>query len=76
MSQQANLIPRQPRRMLQPRKDLLREALARAADTITGLREEMVRMDTQLQRAREETQRFAAALHDAKRKRAFWRNAK
>jgi hypothetical protein len=72
MTQQPNLIPRAPRRMRQPRKDLLREQLAKAADTITGLREEMVRMDTQLQCAREETQRFAAALHVAKRKPPFW----
>lgn len=67
------LFPRQPRRMRQPRKDVLREALARAADTITGLREELVRMETQIQFAREETQRFAAALHQAKRKKPLWR---
>lgn len=66
------LFPRQPRRMRQPRKDVLREALARAADTITGLREELVHMETQLQFAREETQRFAAALHQAKRKQSIW----
>lgn len=67
------LFPRQPRRMKQPRKEALREALARAADTITGLREEMVHMDTQLQYAREETQRFAAELHQAKRTKPIWR---
>ena len=73
MTTQQPLIPREPRRMKQPRKELLREELARAADTIAGLREEMVHMDSALQRAREETQRLAAALHQAKRKKPFWR---
>lgn len=72
MTTQPNLIPRAPRKMRQPRKATLRDQLASAADTIIGLREEMVRMDTQIQRAREETQRFAAALHAAKRKPHFW----
>lgn len=67
------LFPRQPRRMKRPRKATLYEQLARAADTITGLREEMVHMDTQLQYAREETQRFAAELHQAKRTKPIWR---
>lgn len=71
MTTQPNLIPREPRKMRQPRKATLREQLATAADTIIGLREEMVRMDTQVQYAREQTQRFAAALHVAKRK-PFW----
>lgn len=68
------LIPRMPRKMRQPRKDVLRVQLAKAADTITGLREELAYRDTQLQCAREETQRFAAALHVAKRK-PFWRKS-
>ncbi len=34
MTTQPQLIPRQPRRMQQPRKDVLREQLALAAETI------------------------------------------
>ena len=67
------LFPREPRRMKQPRKDALREALARASNTIIGLQETMVQMDTQLQYAREQTQRFAAELHQAKRTKPIWR---
>lgn len=40
---QQRLIPRQPRRMRQPRKDVLREELARAATTIEELRAELER---------------------------------
>lgn len=67
------LIPRMPRKMRQPRKATLRDQLAKAADTITGLRETMVHMDAQLQYAREAYQRLAAELHQAKRKPPFWR---
>ena len=38
MSAQQNLVPRQPRRLKQPRKDVLREQLALAADEIIRLR--------------------------------------
>lgn len=38
------LIPRLPRRMRQPRKDALREELARAASTIEQLRAENERL--------------------------------
>ena len=38
------LIPRQPRRMRQPRKDVLRDELARAASTIEHLTAENQRL--------------------------------
>lgn len=38
MSRQGDLIPREPRRMKQPRKDVLREQLALAAAEIERLR--------------------------------------
>lgn len=38
MNPQPDLIPRQPRRMKQPRKDVLREQLALAAAEIERLR--------------------------------------
>ena len=67
------LFPRQPRRMKQPRKAALYDQLASAASTIIGQQETMAQMDTQLQYAREETQRFAAELHQAKRTKPIWR---
>ena len=66
------LFPRQPRRMKRPRKATLYEQLASAANTIIGQQETMAHMNTQLQYAREETQRFAAELHQAKRTK-LWR---
>lgn len=44
MSEQ--LFPRRPRRMRQPRKDVLREELARAASTIERQRIEIERLRT------------------------------
>lgn len=41
------LFPRAPRRMKQPRKDVLREELARAATTIELQRAEIERMQQQ-----------------------------
>lgn len=42
-----DLIPREPRRMKQPRKDLLREQLALAATTIEQQRAELERLRAQ-----------------------------
>jgi len=44
MNGQQNLVPRQPRRLKQPRKDVLREQLALAADEIIRLRAENERL--------------------------------
>lgn len=44
MTRTGDLIPRKPRRMKQPRKDVLREQLALAADEIARLRAENERM--------------------------------
>ena len=60
------LFPRQPRRMRQPRKDKLREELARAADTIEQQRQTI----DYLERANDVT-RFAVSLNRPPR--PWWR---
>lgn len=63
------LFPREPRRMKQPRKDLLRDALAKAATTIADQRMEIEHMDAQLQSMREAYAVLWAKAND----RRWWR---
>ena len=46
MTKQPTLIPREPRRMKQPRKDVLRDQLALAATTIETQRAQLERLQT------------------------------
>ncbi len=50
----AQLFPREPRRMKQPPKDLLREQLAVAADEVIRLRAENLRLRDTAQQAGEQ----------------------
>lgn len=53
------LFPREPRRMKQPAKDVLREQLVVAADEVIRLRAEVLRQRGQMNRA---TEQLRAAL--------------
>ncbi|WP_414490550.1 hypothetical protein [Stenotrophomonas maltophilia] len=55
----AQLFPREPRRMKQPAKDVLREQLAVAADEVIRLRAEVLRLRGQIYQA---TEQLRAAL--------------
>ncbi|MDQ7302409.1 hypothetical protein [Stenotrophomonas sp. Sm0581] len=55
----AQLFPREPRRMKQPAKDVLREQLAVAADEVIRLRTEVLRLRGQIYQA---TEQLRAAL--------------
>ena len=55
----AQLFPREPRRMKQPAKDVLREQLVVAADEVIRLRAEVLRLRGQMNQA---TQQLRAAL--------------
>ncbi|WP_414617000.1 hypothetical protein [Stenotrophomonas muris] len=49
----AQLFPREPRRMKQPAKDVLREQLVVAADEVIRLRAEVLRLRGQIYQATE-----------------------
>ncbi len=53
------LFPREPRRMKQPAKDVLREQLVVAADEVIRLRAEVLRLRGQIYQA---TEQLRAAL--------------
>ncbi|MHC1668144.1 hypothetical protein ACODUO_03190 [Stenotrophomonas maltophilia] len=53
------LFPREPRRMKQPAKDVLREQLVVAADEVIRLRAEVLRLRGEMNRA---TEQLRAAL--------------
>ncbi|WP_313415956.1 hypothetical protein [Stenotrophomonas sp.] len=53
------LFPREPRRMKQPAKDVLREQLVVAADEVIRLRAEVLRLRGQIHQA---TEQLRAAL--------------
>lgn len=55
----AQLFPREPRRMKQPAKDVLREQLVVAADDVIRLRAEVLRLRGQIDQA---TEQLRAAL--------------
>jgi len=55
----AQLFPREPRRMKQPAKDVLREQLVVAADEVIRLRAEVLRLRGQMNQA---TEQLRAAL--------------
>lgn len=55
----AQLFPREPRRMKQPAKDVLREQLVVAADEVISLRAELLRLRGQIHQA---TEQLRAAL--------------
>lgn len=55
----AQLFPREPRRMKQPAKDVLREQLVVAADEVISLRAEVLRLRGQIYQA---TEQLRAAL--------------
>ena len=70
MTTQPPLIPRQPRRMKQPRKSTLREQMALAATQIADQRQIIEHQEAQLQSMREA---YAQLWANTNRRAPWWR---